>query len=402
MVLPSYKIVVEQAEDDDDSGMESRVNPGVVSEEEFFNDEESSKDSGNLSEESVVESVSDGFTGESISEESVSEIASVDGSVADISAMGESSSEVSVEEATSEISSVEESSQSDLVEETSQEGLVEETSQSDLVEETSQEDILEESNLETASTESNSNPNESDEVLNRLKQINNSTVIEDEKYEPIESQINNQAKVVPNVSMENNIRISDKKPEPSKVSSIKSKETHSRASEDRPQRKSSSTLDFDSIFSNPDSQFDNVDQFEHNYEDDFASIESNSVFAEPSDADLMFDARPKAKVKKDSDVQVEPKSESPKSPLDESSGQVQVGSSGQVQVEPKPKSRPIDALANKEELKSTAVVISNDMGSIVGIDEKIYGPFLAKDVVILPNIIAQVLIDNNKAELIDI
>ena len=42
------------------------------------------------------------------------------------------------------------------------------------------------------------------------------------------------------------------------------------------------------------------------------------------------------------------------------------------------------------------------MESIVGVDEKVYGPFSANDVVILPNITAQILVDNNKAGLIDL
>ena len=56
--------------------------------------------------------------------------------------------------------------------------------------------------------------------------------------------------------------------------------------------------------------------------------------------------------------------------------------------------------AAPDEIENATVVISEDVGEMVGIDGKVYGPFLANDVVILPNITAQILIDNNKASLV--
>ena len=54
----------------------------------------------------------------------------------------------------------------------------------------------------------------------------------------------------------------------------------------------------------------------------------------------------------------------------------------------------------KDEIENATVVISDNVGEMVGIDGKVYGPFLENDVVILPNITAQILINNNKATLI--
>lgn len=335
----------------DDSILESHVNPGVVSEEEFFGDEDSNE---NVSTESEVLEDNSGV-------------------------------DVLVEE---EIASDESVSQ-DSSKEIRYNG-------SDSTEEAVYQD-----------SSSNSISNESDEVLNRLNQIKNSTVVEDEKYEPIEKQINNQAKVVPNVSMSNNLRIKsaeDKKDSLDKAADSKVKSNKdSKPVEERPKRKSSSTLDFDALFSNPDSQFDDIDSFGPNYEEDFANIESSSGFAQPSDADLLFSTKPKAKPK--GDLKPKPNVESKPKPESnvESKPASQINRSSIDNQESKPyQSKPITSIAKKEELENTTVVIYKDIGHIIGIDEKVYGPFLAKDVVILPNITAQILIDNNKAGLINI
>ena len=66
--------------------------------------------------------------------------------------------------------------------------------------------------------------------------------------------------------------------------------------------------------------------------------------------------------------------------------------------------KPVDktrgGLFARDEIENATVVISEDVGEMVGIDGKVYGPFLANDVVILPNITAQILIGNNKASLV--
>jgi DNA replication factor GINS len=75
---------------------------------------------------------------------------------------------------------------------------------------------------------------------------------------------------------------------------------------------------------------------------------------------------------------IENKDDSPKKPVDKTKG----------------------GLFAREEIENTTVVINENIGEMIGIDGKIYGPFLENDVVILPNINAQILIDNNKASLV--
>ena len=379
------------------SVVKSRVNKGVVSDEEFFNEGGSSK-----------ESVTDGFSGESIS--------------------------------------FEESGADSVVQEPAVETPVEESSGSGFKQE------VQESAVETTNT----NVGGSDEVLDRLNQIKNSTVVTDEKYEPIEKQINNQAKVVPNVSMSNNLNYESKnyngqdnefdsklkpdsesnvesepkiesKPKVESAPRIESKpkvesapkieseprleskpkvgseprveskpKVEPKTIEDRPKRKSSSTLDFDSIFANPDSQFDSIHNFEPDYEADLANIQASSSFAEPSEADLMFSTKPRPKKEPKPKSQVGSKEEF------ESRPKVEEPSHAPTAKAERPRSQSIKAFAKKEELENTTVVIYKNIDSFMGIDEKIYGPFIANDVVILPNITAQILIDNNKAGLIDI
>ena len=355
-----------ESQEIDNSILESHVNPGVVSEEEFFGEESDSNENASTESE-VLEGNSDADT---LVEE---EIAS-DESLNQESSTIDASAETASEDSSNEISYNSDNSRDESV---------------------------------YKDSSSNSISNESDEVLNRLNQIKNSTIVKDERYEPIEKQINNQAKVVPNVSMSNNLRIKaaeDKNDSLDKAADSKVKSNKdSKPVEERPKRKSSSTLDFDTLFSNPDSQFDDIDSFGPNYEEDFANIEASSGFAQPSDADLLFSTKPKAKPKRDlkpkPNVESKPKPESNV----ESKPPSQINRSSIENQESKPsQSKPITSIAKKEELENTTVVIYRDIGPIVGIDEKVYGPFLAKDVVILPNITAQILIGNKKAGLINI
>ena len=56
----------------------------------------------------------------------------------------------------------------------------------------------------------------------------------------------------------------------------------------------------------------------------------------------------------------------------------------------------------KEKVEKITVKIIEEINSIIGVDEKIYGPFAPEDVVILPKLNADVLINNNKANFVDI
>ena len=387
--------------EDDDRILESRVNPGVVSEEEFFNDGAANESD-----------LTDGFSGESVSVDEVVESAA-DSPVLEESVIGapvlEESvmDEPSVDEPVVAVPAADDSIVENKNEVFADDSIV------GIENEVSVDDSLVEPAIEEYNVESAAGTFESDEVLERLNQIKNSTVVEDEKYEPIEKQIHNQAKVVPNVSMSNNLQYDGKKSDnkgdtgseiiSEEPKTIQEEPKHIKTEhkptvkkevkpiEDNPKRKSSSTLDFDSIFSNPDSQFDDVSAFEHDYEADFANVQASSAFAEPSEADLMFSfkSKPKSEVKPKSQVET-----NPKVPVSEPEGL--------EAKEQEPESKSIRALAKKEELENTAVVIYKDMSSFMGIDQKVYGPFLANDVVILPNITAKILIDNNMAGLIDI
>jgi DNA replication initiation complex subunit (GINS family) len=48
----------------------------------------------------------------------------------------------------------------------------------------------------------------------------------------------------------------------------------------------------------------------------------------------------------------------------------------------------------KEKVEKIAVKINEKINSIIGVDEKIYGPFAPEDVVILPKLNADILIDD--------
>ena len=204
------------------------------------------------------------------------------------------------------------------------------------------------------------------------------------------------------------------------------------------------------VFKDPDSQFVDLDNLEPNYDDDFYNaIAAGSSYAQPSEDDFnMIFAKPKkpkeSKESKepketketkeskehrehkeirepkgfeetvaleDSKVEAPSRPKSTQSELGFSSGldvkekkvPVADDSIKAVEKEDTPK-KPVDktrgGLFTREEIENATVVISEDVGEMVGIDGKVYGPFLENDVVILPNITAQILIDNNKATLV--
>ena len=191
------------------------------------------------------------------------------------------------------------------------------------------------------------------------------------------------------------------------------------------------TDNIEDLFKDPDSQFVALDDLEPNYDDDFYnSIAAGSNYAAPSEDDFnMIFAKPKKpKVEPSPEIQ-KPVDEVEKtgfeeapsptvqpteselgfsSGLDVKEGTVQTTDGfNKAMEEPKeelaPK-KPVDktrgGLFTREEAENATVVINEDVGEMVGIDGKVYGPFLENDVVILPNITAQILIENNKASLV--
>ena len=271
---------------------------------------------------------------------------------------------------------------------------------------------------------------ESNEVLDRLNQIKNAKVITDETYENIDKQVANQ--MYPGQGTVENAQELGEPEESSKVQSNVEEETKTESPV------STSPEDF---YKNPDSQFVDLDKLEPNYDDDYYnSIAAGSSYAAPSEDDfnLIF-AKPKkpkaetanAEEKAQDNVETaetaetnddaSAKIESRQSELGFSSGldakekvshtdgfnkaiddtiDSTIDGAKKDDAPQKPVDKTRGGLFARNEIENATVVISEDVGEMVGIDGKVYGPFLANDVVILPNITAQILIDNNKASLV--
>ena len=296
---------------------------------------------------------------------------------------------------------------------------------------------------------------ESDEVLNRLNQIKNAKVITDETYENIDKQVANQ--MYPGQGAVDNTQELEEPEEPEvgeagKAEEMEEKqeetpvftqeleereesvEVQSNVAEDT-KRESSVSTNPEDFYKNPDSQFVDLDKLEPNYDDDYYnSIAAGSNYAAPSEDDfnLIFAKPKKPKLESENaEEKVPAKDESSEIKdnvsIKQESRQSELGFSSGLDVKEKkishtngfnkaiddniddakkdnaPK-KPVDktrgGLFARDEIANATVVISEDVGEMVGIDGKVYGPFLANDVVILPNITAQILIDNNKASLV--
>ena len=260
---------------------------------------------------------------------------------------------------------------------------------------------------------------DNDDVLNRLNQIKDAKVITDEKYEPIEKQIANQK--VPSQN-EPTVEKEVQSEQSGQVNVQDSNKEVSTQSNDDSKAKSFVSDNINDIFKDPDSQFVDLGKLEPNYDDDYYnSIAAGSSYAQPSEDDFnMIFAKPK---KPKSDEAKKPaigaeeasstKTKSVESELGFSSGvdlkeektvSVDLNKAIQKPTEDNAPKKPVDKTRGgvfaRDEIANTTIVISEDVGEMVGIDGKVYGPFLENDVVILPNITAQILIDNNKASLV--
>ena len=269
---------------------------------------------------------------------------------------------------------------------------------------------------------------ESNEVLDRLNQIKNAKVITDETYENIDKQVANQmypgqdtadnAQEIGEVEESEGVQdIADN------VQGIEEAEEVQSTAEEESKNESSVSTDPEDFYKNPDSQFVDLDKLEPNYDDDYYnSIATGSNYAAPSEDDfnLIF-AKPKGTPKAESanaEIEPSPKTQSTQSELGFSSGldakekkinpsdgfdkaiDKSIDDAKKDNAPKKPVDKTRGGLFARDEIENATVVISEDVGEMVGIDGKVYGPFLANDVVILPNITAQILIDNNKASLV--
>ena len=285
---------------------------------------------------------------------------------------------------------------------------------------------------------------ESNEVLDRLNQIKNAKVITDETYENIDKQVANQ--MYPGQGTVDNaqeLEETEEKQEETPVLNQESQvaeesaEVQSNVEEETKTESPVSTSPED-FYKNPDSQFVDLDKLEPNYDDDYYnSIAAGSSYAAPSEDDfnLIF-AKPKkpkaesanAEEKAQDNVETSEtndyasvKIESRQSELGFSSGldakekvshtdgfnkaiddtiDSTIDGAKKDDAPQKPVDKTRGGLFARDEIENATVVLSEDVGEMVGIDGKVYGPFLANDVVILPNITAQILIDNNKASLV--
>ena len=277
---------------------------------------------------------------------------------------------------------------------------------------------------------------ESDEVLDRLNQIKNAKVVTDETYENIDKQVANQ--MYPGQGSVENTQEIEEAEELAEESSEELAEVQSNFVEGSKSESSVSTNPED-FYKNPDSQFIDLDKLEPNYDDDYYnSIAAGSNYAPPSEDDfnLIFAKPKKPKVESENaeekeSAKVESAETNDNVSVRNESAQAELGFSSGLDVKEKKVSnndgfnkaiddtvdstidvakkdnapkKPVDktrgGLFARDEIENATVVLCEDVGEMVGIDGKVYGPFLANDVVILPNITAKILIDNNKASLV--
>ena len=214
-----------------------------------------------------------------------------------------------------------------------------------------------------------------DEVSKRFNQIKNAKVIDDEKYEPIEKQIADQ-------------KISRAKEEDAFNSPFQRKGSQADDASGLNEDIDSSLPDDETGLSHgagsslPDDEFD----VNLNEEDSFPNIDpfsQDEEFNFPNPFDEHF-SNPDvvANDHEDDYNQINADLDRINADLDKLSSEIPTG--------------------KKEKVEKIAVKINEKINSIIGVDEKIYGPFAPEDVVILPKLNADILIDKNKAKLVDI
>ena len=214
-----------------------------------------------------------------------------------------------------------------------------------------------------------------DEVSKRFNQIKNAKVIDDEKYEPIEKHIADQ-------------KISRAKEEDAFNSPFQRRGSQADDASGLNEDIDSSLPDDETGLSHgagsslPDDEFD----VNLNEEDSFPNIDpfsQDEEFNFPNPFDEQF-SNPDvvANDHEDDYNQINADLDRINADLDKLSSEIPTG--------------------KKEKVEKIAVKINEKINSIIGVDEKIYGPFAPEDVVILPKLNADILIDKNKAKLVDI
>lgn len=213
----------------------------------------------------------------------------------------------------------------------SNEGIANDIKDNNVLNKTDEE--LNKKNIKAKESSSTSSSNSDDTVLNRLNSIKKAKVIENEKYENINEQINKPLR---------------------KLQATESKSTDPK--ENKTYKKSSKTA-FNSIKSENDSKDLNtnvkvadsdlnIDNILKNEDDQFVELNENF------DSDLDFD---------------------------ESMN-----------------------VAKNIKIVNKAILIFKKVGAIVGVDEKVYGPFYPQDIVVMPNVNANIIIKSKKGRLVKI
>ena len=285
-----------------------------------------------------------------------------------------------------------------------------------------QQDVL--ADLDNGFDDSDDSGSDSDEVLDKLNQIKDAKVVTDEKYENIDKQVANQMYPSQEASVATQEEIEDESSTQAGVVSQDEVKADVQEQKEESADKTSKESSFDSnnindIFKNPDDQFVDLSKLEPNYDDDFYSaVASPSNYAHKSNEEKLEQSQSTDEVKSENSQSTnEVKSEIPQS------SQAELGFSSGLDVKERKTSHADDfdkdiqklkednapkkvvdktrgGLFARDEIKNATVVIKENVGELIGIDGKVYGPFLENDIVILPNITAQILIDNNKASLV--
>ena len=221
-----------------------------------------------------------------------------------------------------------------------------------------------------------------DEVSERFNQIKNGKVVTDEKYEPIEKQIADQK--ISRAKEEDDFNSSFKRAagDDSQVDEGTDSNQDS-GSQDINQDIGSGSQDINpdfgsqayeedinQIFQKEEESYPNIDPFSQ--DEEFP----NPFDEEFSNPDVIYNNH------EDDYNQVNADLDRINADLDKLSSEIPTG--------------------KKEKVEKITVKIIEEINSIIGVDEKIYGPFAPEDVVILPKLNADVLINNNKANFVDI
>jgi len=251
---------------------------------------------------------------------------------------------------------------------------------------------------------------QNDPVLDKLDQIQNAKIITDEKFEPIEKQIENSKETTSKEPSKDKIKSSKDKSK-SSIDTFKDKISQSNMV-DNSDSDSSSEVNLTNIYVDDDEQFVDLDKLNNNYEEYyFNQLKREEDIFNQLDSNLRK-SKPKKSNNKPQNISNSKTISSQDSSSLTSQGSSSSGSkdsslgyqgSSSLGSEDSSNSDSSLNLENKrEDVDKSTIMICEDINSFVCIDEKIYGPFSKQDVVILPEINANILIDNNKAKLINL